>query len=381
MIKGNEWLVPDGVFVKGELRADCALLFEDGFLKEIRPKSTLAERSNVTSLNGIVTPGLIDLQVNGGGGTLFNADPTPDGIASIIEAHRKFGTSQILPTVISDTEEVLERACQAVIESWGMPGLAGIHIEGPHISEGKRGTHAAQVLRPLGDHTLGLIRKLRALSIPTLITVAPEIVPPNQIAQLVMLGAVVSLGHSDASYEQASAALAAGATSFTHLFNAMSQMTSRAPGMVGAALESAAFAGVICDGHHVSDAALSVAMSATGARDRMYLVSDAMPTVGGPDVFTIYGMEIHVREGKLVNSEGNLAGAHVTMAESIVRAVQKLGIPIADALQMGISTPAKVIGLNGPENLLGCAATDLLLWSDRLENCRWLGVQGEKLGV
>jgi N-acetylglucosamine-6-phosphate deacetylase len=190
------------------------------------------------------------------------------------------------------------------------------------------------------------------------------------------LGAVVSLGHSNADYEQSCVALEAGASCFTHLFNAMSQMTGRAPGMVGAALSSKAFAGFICDGHHVDDATLAVALSVEGAKERLFLVSDAMPTVGGPDGFSLYGMEVRLEGGKLVNRDGNLAGAHVTMAGSVSRAVKQLNLSIEEALRMAIATPATVLGLAGGIDILDMRSEELLVWSNGLEECRWLNLDG-----
>lgn len=369
------WLSPDWLFSDGVVTRDQAIRLENRQVVEIVAKASLRGRAGVVALTGGLSAGLIDLQVNGGGGVLFNASPTPAGITAIIAAHRSFGTGWILPTVISDTEAVLERAVAAVIGAWGTPGLAGIHIEGPHISRAKRGTHPPEVLRPLGDHTLGLIHTLRARGIPTKITVAPEVVSPEQIQRLVRSGVLVSLGHSDASYAQTCAALDAGAHCFTHLFNAMSQMTSRAPGMVAAALGSRAYAGFICDGHHVSDATLAVALSAGDSKQRMFLVSDAMPTVGGPDRFTLGGMEVGLTGGKLINPEGNLAGAHITMAQSLARAVSHLGLSVEEALRMGLTVPASVIDRAAYAALLGAGIDDLLLWGPALEGCQWLDAE------
>lgn len=369
------WLSPKGIFRNGFLTTDCAVRITGGVVHEIATKSFVGD-ATIEPVDGILSNGLIDLQVNGGGGVLFNTNPTKEGIEAIIAAHRRYGTASLLPTVISDTEAVLQQAVEAVFEAWGLRGLAGIHIEGPHISASKRGTHAAEVLRPLGKHTLALVGKLRQAAIPTMITVAPEVVTPYQIAQLVDMGAVVSLGHSDADYKQTYAALEAGASCFTHLFNAMSQMTSREPGMVGAALSSKASAGFICDGHHVDDATLSVALSVERAKERLFLVSDAMPTVGGPDGFSLYGMEVRLEGGKLVNRDGNLAGAHVTMAESVSCAVIQFNLSIEEALRMAIATPAAVLGLVGGIDILDKRPDELLVWSNGLEECRWLNLDG-----
>ncbi|MFN3825491.1 MAG: hypothetical protein ACK4RN_16085 [Pseudorhodobacter sp.] len=195
-----------------------------------------------------------------------------------------------------------------------------------------------------------------------LLTLAPEAARAEDIADLTAMGAVVSIGHSNATAEQVATALAAGARNFTHLFNAMSPMEGRAPGVVGAALLSEADIGIICDGIHVSDDMVRLAVKAHGA-DRMHLVSDAMPTVGGPDRFTLYGREVHLREGALVNAEGGLAGAHVTMAESVLRLTRHVGLSLETALCMAITNPARVIGADA--GIDGAKVQDLLVWDGR----------------
>ncbi|KGJ14364.1 N-acetylglucosamine-6-phosphate deacetylase, partial [Paracoccus sanguinis] len=219
-------------------------------------------------------------------------------------------------------------------------------------------------IRPLDDRTLTLAESLRADGIPLLLTLAPEAATPAQIARLAAAGVVVSLGHSDATAVETEAALAAGAGNFTHLFNAMSQMQGREPGMVGAAILSDAEIGLICDGHHVSDAMLTLALRAHGA-GRCHIVSDAMPTVGGPDHFTLYGQTIRVENGRLINAEGRLAGAHTTMAEGVARLVTTLGQPLEAALLMAITNPARVIGAD--PSLESQPAADLLLWDAALK--------------
>ncbi len=363
-------LLPDQVFCEGKLLGDRAVHIVDGRLAQVTKCTDIS--SHARPLPGILTPGLIDLQVNGGGGVLFNTSPTPAGIEAILGAHRSLGTSHILPTVITDRPEVLEKAVDAVLSAWGMRGLVGIHIEGPHISVQRRGTHAAEYVRPLSEDTKAHVARLRARGIPTMITLAPDVVPPAEIAALARTGAIVSLGHSDATFEQAEAALAAGARCFTHLFNAMSQMTGRAPGMVGAALRSGAHAGFICDGYHVSDTMLAIALDAKRDRDRMFLVSDAMPTVGGPEEFELYGNTIRVDDGRLVNSSGSLAGAHVSMAESVTRLASHLEVPPHAALSMAITTPARLLDDSAGDPLIGASVRDILVWSADLSDWRRL---------
>ena len=310
-------------------------------------------------LRGTLTPGYIDCQVNGGGNVFLNTTPTSDGMAAIAAAHRRFGTVGILPTLISDAPEVLDRAADAAIVACGRPGILGLHIEGPHLGLARRGTHSARYLRPLDTRTISVVQRLRHADIAVMITVAPEATVKGQIAQLAETGAVVSIGHSDATSEQVRAALAEGAICFTHLFNAMSPMLNRSAGVTGACINSTAYAGIICDGIHVADEMLALALRARPHPDTTFLVSDAMPTVGGSDRFSLYGDEIHLENGRLVNAEGSLAGAHITMGESVARLINVVGIDPAQALRMATTIPAKVIGR--PTGLIGQPIENLLM--------------------
>jgi len=244
--------------------------------------------------------------VNGGGGVLLNTTPTRGGMADIAAAHRRFGTVAVMPTVITDQPEVLERAVEAAIAAKGDDGIIGLHIEGPHISIARRGTHSAKYIRPMDDRTLAAVARMRDHGIAAMMTVAPEAITPEQIATLRQMGAVVALGHTDCTAEDVEAAIGAGARCATHLFNAMSPMTSRAPGAVGAVINSNLWAGIICDGHHVDDRMIGMALRARPDDDLMFLVSDAMATVGGPAQFDLYGETVSLDGGRLVNAEGNL---------------------------------------------------------------------------
>ena len=354
------WLCPDLVFDGQSLLPHHALAVSDGRIQALIPLKDLPASAPRQSVSGTITPGYLDLQVNGGGDVFFNATPTAAGIAAIAAAHRRFGTVAIMPTLITDAPEVLDRAADAALatrESF----MLGLHIEGPHISLPRRGTHATRFIRPLDDRTITVVQRLRRANVPVMITVAPEATSPGQIAALAATGAVVSLGHSDTTAEATRAALAEGATCFTHLFNAMSPMHSRAPGVTGACINSTAFAGIICDGIHVADEMVGLALRARPRPDTTFLVSDAMPTVGGSDRFSLYGDVIRLQDGRLVNSEGSLAGAHVTMAESVARLIARVGVAPDAALRMAVTIPAGVIGADHLALVTDRSLDDLLI--------------------
>ncbi|MBF9030883.1 amidohydrolase family protein [Rhodobacterales bacterium HKCCE3408] len=319
----------------------------------------------------LVTPALTDLQVNGGGGVLVNSDPTPDGLRAIAAAHAGLGTGAILPTVITDAPEVMEAAAEAAIAVRGEPGQLGLHIEGPHIAPARRGTHAAEHVRPLDERTVALVERLRAADVAVMITLAPERADPALLARLVASGAVVSAGHSAATADEARAAFASGVSCVTHLYNAMEPMTSRAPNLLGAALVSEVFAGIIADGMHVSWDMVRIALRARPRPGLTFAVSDAMATVGGPDSFTLYGREIRVKDGALVNAEGALAGAHVDLATSLGNLVRHAGVPLAEACAMCTDTPRAVLGLTAQEIAPGTRLADLTAFDTGLARIDW----------
>ena len=356
---GKIWICADQVFDGGLLHDRMAVGFENGSVTDVVPMAALPAGAVCTAINGILTPGYLDLQVNGGGGVMLNTAPSLAAMTAIAAAHRQFGTVAVLPTVITDAPDILARAVDATIAAKGMPGLLGLHVEGPHISPARRGTHAAKHIRPLDDTTITQIQRLRNHRIGVMITLAPEMTRSGQIAQLVAMGAVVSIGHSDATADQVAQALAEGASCFTHLFNAMSPMLGRAAGVTGQAINSTAYCGFICDGHHVGDDMLMLAIRARPVADRMLLVSDAMATVGGPEQFDLYGKTIHLAGGRLINDEGHLAGAHSTMAMGVARLILRMKIGVETALRMAISTPAAVIGQPGLAALMGQTTENL----------------------
>ncbi len=327
--------------------------------------------------DGCISVGMFDIQINGGGGALFNNAPSLASLRTISRAHRASGTTAFLPTVITDSDEVMFAATDAVIESYtqsntfGVSGILGIHFEGPHINQQKRGTHELHHIRQYKTSASDdakqnsietLTQKLRQHDIPVLITLAPECVATGNIARLVNMGAVVSIGHTSASAAQTQAALDEGAQCFTHLFNAMPTMTSRDPGVVGVALTSQAWCSMIADGHHVSDAVLQIAIRSRPIDDRMILVSDAMASWNGPDAFELYGRTIQLQDGKLINSEGALAGAHIDLAQSLRRAITILKIAPEQALRMVTHNPVQLMKLSAQCRLKLGAINDLVFW-------------------
>ena len=361
IVTGTRFLCPDLLFDGQTLLPGQALAVSGDRIQALIPLKDLPATAARQRIPGTITPGYLDLQVNGGGDVFLNSTPTMAGMTAIAAAHRRFGTVGILPTLITDAPEVLDRAATAAIAARDLPGMLGLHIEGPHISVPRRGTHASRFIRPLDDRTIAVVQHLRRAGIAVMITVAPEAAAPGQIAALAATGAVVSLGHSDTTDEATRAALAEGASCFTHLFNAMSPMLNRSPGVTGACINSSAFAGIICDGYHVADAMIGLALRARPQPDTTFLVSDAMPTVGGSDRFSLYGDEIRLEGGQLVNSDGSLAGAHVTMAESVARLISQVGVAPDQALRMAVTIPARVIGADHLAQVSGRALPDLLI--------------------
>ena len=352
----DHWIAPDRLFDGHSIQSGVAVRVQGGQVVEIGPAP-----SNAVKISGLLTPGYVDLQVNGGGGVFLNETPTREGIATIAEAHRRFGTVALLPTVITDNADVLDNVANAAIAAQGLAGVMGLHIEGPHISKERRGTHDAGFVRPFDDRTMAVVTHLRDINIPVLITLAPEVTPLKTIAKLAETGAVVSIGHTNATAAQIVEAIEAGATCATHLFNAMSPMTSREPGAVGAVINSNVYSGIICDGHHVADSMVGLAVRARPQPDRMILVSDSMATVGGPDHFDLYGHRVMLKNGRLINKEGSLAGAHVTQAEGVHRLIHKVGLSEETALRMAISTPAACMGLPEVGQLAMRRTDDVLL--------------------
>ncbi len=325
-----------------------SLLVRGGLIEAIGPDLAIPAGYERHDLAGdILAPGFVDIQVNGGGGVLFNDAPSVETIATIARAHAKFGTTSFLPTLISDTFEKIARAIEAVdaaIEA-GVPGIIGIHLEGPFLNAGRKGVHDASKFKVLDQEAIELLTRLKHGK--TLITLAPETAPAGTIGELVRRGAVVFAGHSEASYEQIVAAEAEGLRGFTHIFNAMSQLSSRAPGVVGAALSSpASFSGLIADGVHVHGANMALVARLLGPK-RTVLVSDAMATLGSDqDWFELGGEKIFARGLTCYTSDGVLAGSNLSLHDAIGVMMRQTGLALGDVLQMASLAPALAMGLD-----------------------------------
>lgn len=354
-------------------RDDLAVVLDGERIAALVPRSDPSLRDmRLQDLGGaMLLPGFIDVQVNGGGGVLFNEAPTVETIRRIGAAHRRYGTTGFLPTLISDDLDVMRAALAAVEQALieGVPGLLGIHLEGPYLAAARKGVHDAKYFHVPGREELALLctphRGVR------LITLAPDQVPAQSIRMLADAGVVVCAGHTAADYDTTRAALRAGVRGFTHLFNAMTPFGSREPGVVGAALEDPdSWCGIIVDGHHVHPASLRVAIAAK-ARGKMLLVTDAMPPVGADSPeYVLNGETIIARDGVCQTAQGVLAGSALDMAGAVRNSVQLLGLPLDEAARMASTYPAEFLGLGASHGRIAAGArADLVLVDD---SCRVL---------
>jgi N-acetylglucosamine-6-phosphate deacetylase len=366
-------LLHNGPILTGDgFRDDFAVVIDGARIAAVGPEPTIRATfpdAQVRDLNGDqLVPGYIDTQVNGGGGVLFNDAPTVETIARIGRAHRRFGTTGFLPTLISDDLAVIDRAIDAVEQAMaeGVPGVLGIHIEGPFLNVARKGIHDPAKFRTLDDQAVRLLTRMKTGR--TLITLAPEMTTPDMIKALIKDGAIVAAGHTDADYATIRAALDTGLTGFTHLFNAMSPLKSRAPGVVGAALENTtAWCGVIVDGHHVDPVVLKLALRCRPA-DRFMLVTDAMPSVGADgDHFYLQGRRITVKDGACLDERGVLAGSDLDMAAAVRNARDLIGLDLPTAIMMAAGAPAAFLNMERERGRIAPGfAADLLILNDKL---------------
>jgi len=335
----------DHVFDGTSLHRDCAVVVDSGDVAQLVPRGDVPDGIPVHDVpaGAWLAPGFIDVQVNGGGDLLFNDDPTPETIDAIAAAHRRFGTTGLLPTLISDTRAKMRAARDAVDTAMrSNPSVLGIHFEGPFLSADRAGAHDPRMLHRPDERDMELL--MPSGKGVTLVTLAPEIVPAGFIATLARAGTKASLGHSMASYAQTRAALAEGLTGFTHLFNAMRPLASREPGPVAAALECATcWFGMIVDGIHVDPTMLRLALR---GKARPMLVTDAMPPVGGRrDTFMLGGHAVTAGHAACTRADGTLAGTTLDMASAVRNSVRLLHMPLTDALRAAAAEPAAFLGL------------------------------------
>ena len=350
------------VFDGDRLLARHAVVVTDAAVAEVVPDDALPPAMDRLRLpGGTLSPGFVDLQVNGGGGIMFNDAPTVATLRTMAEAHARLGATAILPTLITDRPDItaaaIEAAVQAVAE--GVPGIAGLHLEGPHLSVARKGAHDPALIRPMEDADLAALLGAAARLPALMVTVAPESVNPQQVAALAGAGVHVSIGHSDCTFAEAQALAEAGAACVTHLFNAMSQLGNREPGLVGATLALPGLsAGLIADLIHVHPEVIRAALAAKRGPGRVFLVSDAMAPAGSDiDHFALNGRRIERRDGRLTLSDGTLAGADLDLATA-VRNLRSVGIPREEALAMATTIPGDLIGRD--VRLVPGARADLL---------------------
>jgi len=359
------------VLTDAGFREGLAVLVDDGRISALvaHDDPRVAAATPVDLQGHTLLPGFIDAQVNGGGGYLFNNTPDVEALRQICRAHRRFGTTGCLPTLISDDAAVMERAIAATAEAIdaGVPGVLGIHLEGPYIAPARKGTHDASKFRVPDAAEIAMAASLR--NGVTLLTLAPEQVPSETIRALVDAGVIVAAGHTAGSYEKIREGLAAGITGFTHLYNAMSPLQGREPGAVGAALEDAgSWCGIIVDGVHVHPASLRVALAAK-ERGKVFLVTDAMPPVGADDPsYSLYGEIITAVDGVVRNAAGALAGSALDMATAVRNTVHLLGFDLAEAARMASLYPAQFLGLGERFGRIAPGyQADLVLLDDELQ--------------
>jgi N-acetylglucosamine-6-phosphate deacetylase len=358
---------------------NAALIVRGAAVEAIVARGKAPAGAHVIEAGDMLAPGFVDLQVNGGGGVMLNDHPTVEGIETICRAHAPFGTTALLPTLITDTPEVTAAAIAAGIEAARrmVPGFAGLHLEGPHLSIARKGAHDPKLIRPMTDADRDALIEARK-GLPTLLTtVAPESVSTEQVKALTDAGIVVSLGHTEASYATARVYAEAGATMVTHLFNAMSQIGNREPGLVGAALDTPGlYAGLIADGIHVHPANIASSVRAKRGPGKIVLVTDAMATIGTEMAsFALNGRTIYRKDGRLTLEDGTLAGADLDMISAVRFMHREIDIELKEALRMASLYPAEAIGqANRLGRLTRGAAANVVALSDKLDmRGAWIG--------
>ncbi len=336
------------VFDGETLRADAAVVVEDGRIAAIVPAAEAPEGAVERLAGGVLAPGFVDLQVNGGGGIMLGAEAGAEGIARICAAHARLGTTGLLPTLITDTPEATAAVIEAGVAAAeaGTEGFLGLHLEGPHLDSRRKGAHEPSLIRPLTDVDVAALRAAAARLPALMVTLAPAAATPRQIADLAEAGVIVSIGHAECSAAEARAAFDAGARVVTHLFNAMSPLGHREPGLVGAALDDGRVSvGLIADGVHVAPEVVRIALAAKRGPGRLFLVTDAMAPAGTDMAeFMLGGRRILRAGGRLTLEDGTLAGADCDFELCLRFLVQAVGLDLATALRMATAGPAETLG-------------------------------------
>jgi N-acetylglucosamine-6-phosphate deacetylase len=359
---------------------DKALVVADGRIETIAGLNDLPDGETIALDGGILAPGFIDAQVNGGAGRMLNDEPSPASMYRIAEGHRPYGTTSLLPTLITDTGEATAAAIKAAKEAVkANRGVAGLHLEGPHLAPARKGAHLAELMRPVDDRDVKALSAAAEAIGTLLVTMAAEQVTARQVRELSEAGVTVSIGHSDCTSEAAEARFDAGARGVTHLFNAMSQLGHRTPGLVGAAIDHpAVWCGIIADGHHVDPKALRTALRAKRGEGKLFFVTDAMSLVGSTEnSFTLNGRTVRRETGafcsRLVLSDGTLAGSDVDMASAIRYGLTYLDLSLAEALRMATLYPARFLKLNDRGRLAPGLRADLVHMTDGIKvNQTWI---------
>ncbi|WP_417813955.1 N-acetylglucosamine-6-phosphate deacetylase [Thalassospira alkalitolerans] len=364
------------VFDGSEFHTGKAVIIRNGKVDAIvKSRNIPSDIAGFDAQNQILAPGLIDVQVNGGGGVLLNDEPNVDGVRAIMAAHRKFGTTAMLPTLITDHREKMDLAIAAVTDAihQEVPGIVGIHLEGPYLNAERKGVHDPNIIRPMEDDAIELLTRLPNGRI--LVTMAPEKATTGTIAKLSERGVLVCAGHTAGTYNDVQAAISEGLRGFTHLFNAMSPMSHREPGVAGAAMaDDSTWCGLIADGYHVHPAVLKIAIHAK-ATGKIMLVTDAMPTVGATNKrFVLGGEEIIASDGRCALADGTLAGSDLDMISAVKNCVEMVGIDLGEALRMASLYPAEFLNL---ADIMGRIApgyqADMILFDDHYNIARsWI---------
>ncbi|ESW85791.1 N-acetylglucosamine-6-phosphate deacetylase [Mesorhizobium sp. LSJC285A00] len=372
------------IFDGDDWHDNAALVVHGDVVEGIHPVGAIPSGvARIDAGGGMLVPGFVDLQVNGGGGVMLNDHPDVASLATICRAHAPFGTTALLPTLITDTPDITAAAIAAGTGAarQKLPGFLGLHLEGPHLSVARKGAHEPALIRPMTDADEAALVAARK-NLPVLLTtIAPESVEPARVAALAKAGVIVSLGHSDTGYATARAFADAGASVVTHLFNAMSQISNREPGLAGAAIDIGSLsAGIIADGIHVDPATMAIALRAKQGPGKIVLVTDAMATIGTDMTsFTLNGRIIYRKDGSLRLADGTLAGADLDMISAVRYVHRIVGLDLSEALRMASLYPAQAVGqAHRLGRFASGTAADIVALSDALDvNGVWIG--GDKV--